>query len=256
MPLWLYTAGKKFSTTDTKIPFPNILLSLTLLIVPCVVGILIRKYKSKAADALMKYLRPVAIIAIVSLIATGLYVNSFVFILMIRRGLGLVLPCVAIPWTGFIVGLAVALLLQQTWPHAKTIAIETGIQNMNIALVLLRYSLPSPHSELSTVPALIAGLSATLPLFVCMALHKMAVCIQHAWHHKSLDLPTEDHVNPTYVHDEETVSKQPVNDSKSPNDSIEPSYKLEAVAKEHLAADESNDIQKEQNSSKEESVEL
>ena len=37
-----------------------------------------------------------------------------------------------IPWVGYFIGGFVAYITKQSWSHCKTIAIETGIQNVGV----------------------------------------------------------------------------------------------------------------------------
>lgn len=49
-------------------------------------------------------------------------------------------------------GLVIALLARLKKPLAITIAIETAVQNTNIATIILRTSLPQPWADIRYVP--------------------------------------------------------------------------------------------------------
>lgn len=48
-------------------------------------------------------------------------------------------------------GWLVSVLLQQNYEDRLAIAIEAGIQNTGIAIFVLRYALPQPEADLTTV---------------------------------------------------------------------------------------------------------
>ena len=58
----------------------------------------------------------------------------------------------------------VAFIIRQPWHRIKTIGIETGVQNMPLAVLLLRSSLQSPASQLSAVGPVVAGLATPIPI--------------------------------------------------------------------------------------------
>jgi hypothetical protein len=43
-----------------------------------------------------------------------------------------------IPWVGYFIGGFVAYITKQSWSHCKTIAIETGIQNVGVVRINLQ----------------------------------------------------------------------------------------------------------------------
>lgn len=55
-----------------------------------------------------------------------------------------------LPWFGFLFGLIVAMIFQQSNQDIRAIAIETGIQNTGISIYLLRFSLSQPAADMTT----------------------------------------------------------------------------------------------------------
>lgn len=59
-----------------------------------------------------------------------------------------------------------AILLRQNRKDALTIAIEAGIQNTGISIFLLRFSLPQPQADLTTVMPVSVAIMTPIPLII------------------------------------------------------------------------------------------
>lgn len=66
----------------------------------------------------------------------------------------------------YIIGGIFALICRQPWFRVKTIAIETGVQNVGVAFLILLFSLPAPDGELAAVGPAASALMTPLPIFV------------------------------------------------------------------------------------------
>ncbi|KAG5882707.1 hypothetical protein JTB14_020553 [Gonioctena quinquepunctata] len=79
----------------------------------------------------------------------------------------------AVPWLGYLVGLLISKLLQQPEPDCTAIAIEIGIQNTGIAIFLLRFSLPQPEADLTTVVPVSIAMLTPFPLLILFVYKKI-----------------------------------------------------------------------------------
>lgn len=70
----------------------------------------------------------------------------------------------ALPWLGYILAWGAAKALRRNSVDSLTIAIETGIQNTGISIFLLRFSLPQPEADLTTVIPVSVALLTPIPL--------------------------------------------------------------------------------------------
>lgn len=52
-----------------------------------------------------------------------------------------------IPWFGYLIGGLTAWILRLPFNQVKTIAIETGIQNVGVAFLIIYTNLPSPEAD-------------------------------------------------------------------------------------------------------------
>lgn len=169
MPLWLLTLGQVFfkdlSAGQISIPFENILLSLALLIVPCLLGIILKHIKPTIAEKSKKVIKISTLIVVGVAIVFGTIANTYVYSLITWKT---VLCGMLLPYCGFAVSYLISYFLKQTATNCRTIAIETGIQNANIAIVLLNFSLAKPDSDLTLVMPVCVLLFTPLPLIVIL----------------------------------------------------------------------------------------
>ena len=159
MPLWLYTLGEYGYLRELKIhiPFGNLVMSLLIIIGPLAIGMLIVYIFPKLKALMKRIVKPILIAMIIYFFVFGAFVNYY---LIHYVDLRTVLTAPLLPWFGFLIGGAVAWMCRQDWKRTITIGIETGIQNIGIAIMVLLYSLPSPTNTQSTViPIIVAYLS-------------------------------------------------------------------------------------------------
>jgi len=161
MPFWLYTLGKEFYTEyDLSIPYIDILVTLSVILVPLSVGLFIKNKFPKMAGYIEKIITFVLTILALMLIVTGVYSNLYIFRLFSAH---VILIGCALPYIGFIIGGIIASFCKQTPGNIKTIAIETGLQNTGIAMILLLNSFPEPMGDLSSIAPIAAEVMSPIP---------------------------------------------------------------------------------------------
>lgn len=165
MPLWIYTLGQLFVDDEYNItiPYVNMLQIIALITVPLFVGIFIKYKFLKAALKILTILKPVTVIGILLFLCIGLYSNWYIFKLF--RPLHIVAGCL-LPYLGYIIGGAIAAILKQPFSRVKTIALETGMQNVGVAYLLMISSFPPPHGDLSSVAPMASALMTPFPPFI------------------------------------------------------------------------------------------
>ncbi|CAG2164854.1 unnamed protein product [Oppiella nova] len=145
MPFWLSTLGPSiFEGTTTSVPLHNIFGSLASMTIFLGLGLLFQRFIPKVANICRKILAPVSIAMIIFIIIFGTYANLYMFRMMSWR---ILLAASVNVWTGFLVGLIAAILFRQSFADQIAIAIETGIQNTGVAIVLLGLSLQQPDED-------------------------------------------------------------------------------------------------------------
>jgi sodium/bile acid cotransporter 3/5 len=191
MPLWLLTLGTMVISkgTSVQLPFLNLVGSLALLMIPIAFGMILVHFKPTIAKFVEKIIKPVTIVLVIVLVSMGLSLQYYIFSLFTWRKVvcGLLLP-----WCGFALAALVAWVFRQNLRDVKTIAIETGIQNASVAIIIISTSLPHPDSDLVVVMPFICLMFTPLPLllgFIYLNMRKLLDRWQTK--QKTSDVPTE-----------------------------------------------------------------
>ncbi|XP_037936243.1 P3 protein [Teleopsis dalmanni] len=162
MPLWLFTLGHViFERGSMKVPYTNIATFAICLVVPLGIGLLIQRYAKRLAGILVRLLKPISSCLILFIIIFAIVTNLYIFKLFSWQ---IIVAGLSLPWLGYIFAWFVAKALRQNTVDALTIAIETGIQNTGIAIFLLRFSLPQPQADLTTVIPVAVAIMTPFPL--------------------------------------------------------------------------------------------
>ncbi|XP_076035668.1 ileal sodium/bile acid cotransporter-like isoform X2 [Oratosquilla oratoria] len=149
--LWLYT--QRWSAYELKLPYMNILSSLVVIAIPTGIGMAIRIYKRVWAEWISKMCGIVgwilAVLTLVMIVLTYWHV-------IITSNLRVVVAAAAIPIGSISLGYAVARIFCSTHKVARTIGIETGSQNVPVALnvIVLTFSELKIRGQLLVFPVL------------------------------------------------------------------------------------------------------
>jgi len=169
MPLWMYTAGAHLANgAEAQIPFTDILTGLSMVIVPVFFGLALGRWAPKVALWFVKILKPISITAVLFLTGSGFYINFYILEKMAEEGWNVAVPSVCLPLVGICLAMLIAKMFKMSWSRVKTVGIETGVQNMPLAITLLRTSLPSPASQLSAIGPVAAGLATPVPIILAI----------------------------------------------------------------------------------------
>ena len=130
----LYEPTAAILKTVSLDPFELAKLVIIILGIPLVIGMFIRNRNPKIADRLSKILKPISVIAFIAIIVFAFANNYEVFEKFIHHviSIGIVHNLLAI-----LLGFTVAKLFRLSLNNRKTIAIETGIQNSGLGLILI-----------------------------------------------------------------------------------------------------------------------
>ncbi|CAF3679138.1 unnamed protein product [Rotaria sp. Silwood1] len=167
MPIWFYTLGNYAYLHELKIiiPFQSLMRSLATTVVSLSIGMIIVYFFPKLKPYVHRIVKPVSILLLFYFFIFGTYVNFYLFAYINLR---MALTTPLLPWVGYILGGVVAWIFQQDWIRIKTIGIETGIQNVGIAFLVLLYSLPEPENHQSTVIAMIVSYISSQPFYIIL----------------------------------------------------------------------------------------
>uniref|UniRef100_A0A0R3SNP4 Gate domain-containing protein n=1 Tax=Hymenolepis diminuta TaxID=6216 RepID=A0A0R3SNP4_HYMDI len=102
-----------------------------------------------------------------------------------------------LPWIGFLLSALLAFICRRSRAEILTIAIETGIQNIGIAILVLLYSMSQPEGDIGAIMPLVVSFSTPFPLllvYVAIAI-KERRCSKCCWKktfNKSISKTVED----------------------------------------------------------------
>nr|XP_053631396.1 P3 protein-like [Cherax quadricarinatus] len=127
----------------------------------------------RVAKGLRCLLTPLALIVIIFTFTFGVYANRYVFSLFDVKSLAAGL---ALPSLGYLCGMALASMLRLPRRDTIAISIETGIQNLGVAIVILRITLEKPAGDLtSALPAAVVVMTP-LPLLTALIIYRIYLC--------------------------------------------------------------------------------
>ena len=165
IPLLLSWAVPWFMGSDNAdlpaLSVPNTILQLArITIAPLAVGMIVRRFAPEAAAKMARWLRPTAFVILVAVIALSVYAGWD----MVRERLIAATPAI---WTlnicAMALGLLLGYLLNASNRDAMTLSIETGVQNVTLAIFLTMSVLGSlPLSVTQNIYGVIMILNASL----------------------------------------------------------------------------------------------
>ncbi|XP_053405064.1 ileal sodium/bile acid cotransporter-like [Mercenaria mercenaria] len=138
MPLnvWLYS--RSWTNEDLVIPYMNIIISLIMTVGPAAFGIFLRWKWEKFALIIVKIGSICGGIAVI----LTMTLMSLLYPFMYKSSWKIYVGAFFLPFVGFAFGYIVAKICRMNSTHARTVALETGIQNFPLCMTLISSSFP------------------------------------------------------------------------------------------------------------------
>ncbi|MFN4157555.1 MAG: bile acid:sodium symporter [Gemmobacter sp.] len=140
MPLLIGLYAGAALTGGVEVPFANIAVTLALVLVPCLAGMAVRA-RSRLWAARLERVGAWAGIGLILLLIANFAVSNGALV-MATPG-GEIAATVLLSVAGFAAGLAVARAVGLTGPQARTVSLETGIQNTPLTIAVIGFSFPA-----------------------------------------------------------------------------------------------------------------
>uniref|UniRef100_A0A0A1WHH6 Solute carrier family 10 member 6 n=1 Tax=Zeugodacus cucurbitae TaxID=28588 RepID=A0A0A1WHH6_ZEUCU len=173
MPLWIFTLGALiFHDGNFAIPYKSIASISCTLVVPIAIGVMLQKYAPELTKKMSKLLKPISLVLILAITIFGCVLNSYMWKLFTTK---ILIGSCILPWLGYVIGWLIATVLRQPPKDAITIAIETGIQNIGIAIFMLNFTLPQPQADMTSAVPMANSMVTPLPLLLIYFL-KLCFC--------------------------------------------------------------------------------
>lgn len=140
MPLLLYAYCQGFPELRDSVPYVEIIISLVMILIPCGVGILINYYRPQYSKTITKagiIILMIAVVVIASLTSIGVggsILNVLAPPLMVVGAL--------MPLIGYTFGYVISALFRLKRSECRTVAMETGCQNIQLCSTILKVAFP------------------------------------------------------------------------------------------------------------------
>lgn len=140
MPLLLYIFCRGTNQLEAAVPYGGIMTTLALTLVPCAVGILINHHKPNYATLVKKVGLSILVISTVIMsILSGIAVKDVLWTIFMPD----VLTVAALmPLIGFTLGYVMSYICRLNPQCCRTICMETGCQNIQLCVVILKVAFP------------------------------------------------------------------------------------------------------------------
>ena len=168
-PFWMWLLGRHYTESHhhLKIPVANVFASLAVVTVPVSLGVLLHHFKPKMAGKVAWGLKPATGIIGATFLGFGTYVYWFA---LIRSTWQTLVACSCVPFCGYVIGITAGKIFKQSNKKAVTISLETGFQNLALAMFMISTSMQPPESDFAgVIPITYTYLSATFPIVAFLA---------------------------------------------------------------------------------------
>lgn len=168
MPLCLLIYTTIWTAGDAiQIPYDNIGITLVSLLVPVGLGMLVKHKWPKAAKKILKVGSVVGIVLIIVIAVIGgvLYQSSWT----IAPSLWII--GTIYPFIGFGLGFLLARFVGQPWHRCRTIALETGMQNAQLASTITQLSFSPAELEVMFAFPLIYSIFQLVVAGIAVSIH-------------------------------------------------------------------------------------
>ncbi|XP_071498380.1 ileal sodium/bile acid cotransporter-like [Diadema antillarum] len=175
MPLNLFIYTRVWTDDKAVIPYITIVTTLISILIPVAFGVFLRWWKKEW----MKWVTRMGIAAAFACIVSVFVINSLLNPRLFHEATWELWICAAfLPLLGYAIGYGLAVVLRQPHDKCRTIAFETGSQNVSLALTLTVLTFAESHLFLDMLfyPSLYA-LFIYVDSFIVILIYKFGVCL-------------------------------------------------------------------------------
>lgn len=153
MPLNLWAYSRPWTNQELKVPYVNIFISLGFVTVPVIIGMIIRHFNRKCASYISKVC---GLLGWIGALTCGVMLILMYWDVIIETSINLVITAALIPIASVIVAYTISKIVCFNHTFCRTIAVETGCQNIVVAtnVMLLSFAEPEIRGQLVIFPVL------------------------------------------------------------------------------------------------------
>ncbi|XP_062863756.1 hepatic sodium/bile acid cotransporter [Trichomycterus rosablanca] len=140
MPLLLYLYCKGVSGLQQAVPYFGIFVALIMTLAPCGIGIAINHWAPHYSQIILKIGLSILLIAIVAIgVLYGITLGATMWIVFSPQ---LIAVACLMPFIGYLLGYTLSTIFKQNSQCRRTIAVETGCQNVMLCFAILKVAFP------------------------------------------------------------------------------------------------------------------
>ncbi|XP_078608664.1 ileal sodium/bile acid cotransporter-like [Branchiostoma floridae x Branchiostoma japonicum] len=145
MPLNLWIYSRSWTDQSAVIPYDRIVIALASILGPALVGMLIKLWSERVANVVIKLGSVLGLCGIMASIILSVFINPDMF----SRPWQLWLGAAILPYIGFSIGFCLSCipLFKMSQARRRTVAFETGLQNVSIAYAIIQLTFTSPGGQ-------------------------------------------------------------------------------------------------------------
>ena len=148
-----------------------LVLCLALLLIPYVLGVVVRHIKPSISEAILNWLiKPLLLLFMILFVTLGLYINIYAMGVLDKITLTI---AGLVPSLGFCIGGGLTLATRQGKPSAKSVGIEAAIMNCLAVIAVIKYTMPQPDADMACASAIAVLFFTPLPFIGMLIFHKI-----------------------------------------------------------------------------------
>ncbi|KAM4712599.1 hepatic sodium/bile acid cotransporter [Anableps anableps] len=140
MPLLLYLYCQGFDDLHKAVPYVDIIVSLAVILVPCGAGILINYFRPQYSKIITKVGLSVLMISIIVICIISIVEIGGSLLNMLSPPLMAI--ATLMPLIGYSFGYIISSIFRLTQPERRTVAMETGCQNIQLCATIVKVAFP------------------------------------------------------------------------------------------------------------------
>jgi len=160
---WLWFFAKFVLPVDApaRLPYLQLLVSLVSLVVPVVLGMVLTSKRPDLSKRVMRSTRPFLVIILVTMAVLGTYTNRYFF--SVVSWFHIVAPLI-LGFFGYVAGSLMAWMACLNRKQIVAVSLETAMQNVGIAILVLQSNLESPYGDMALLSVIGYLLSSMGPI--------------------------------------------------------------------------------------------
>ncbi|CAK6962794.1 sodium/bile acid cotransporter [Scomber scombrus] len=141
MPLLLYLYCQGFSSVQNAVPYVDIIISLFMILIPCGIGILINYYRPQYARTITKVGLTIMMTSVVAVGVMAIFGLKGAILTVLSPSLMAI--AALMPFIGYTFGYIISSLFKLNQSERRTVAMETGCQNIQLCSTILKIAFPA-----------------------------------------------------------------------------------------------------------------